>query len=79
MLECALAEIEDIGVALPDGALRTPASFISSPGCLRLQAGGIGGAGRSRCRGEVVLPAAGPLSPMITRARPLTRRTLQGS
>ena len=40
VLECAFAEIEDIGVALPDGARRTPASFISSPGCLRLQAAG---------------------------------------
>ena len=35
------AEIEEIGVALPDGAWRTPASFISSPGCLWLKAGGI--------------------------------------
>ena len=41
VLECSFAEIEDIDVALPDGARRTPASFISSPGCLRLQAGGI--------------------------------------
>ena len=32
---------EDISVALSDGARRTPASFISSPGYLRLQAGGI--------------------------------------
>ena len=37
---CSFAEIEDIGVA-PDGARRTPASFILRPGCLRLQAGSI--------------------------------------
>ena len=78
VLECAFAEIEDIAVALPDGARRTPVSFTSSPGCLRLEAGGIVVSGRRRCRGGVVLPAVGPLSPMMTRALPLTRRTLQG-
>ena len=33
------------------------------------------GAGRRRCRGEFVLPAVGPLSPMMTRALLLTKRT----
>ena len=69
-------------VALPDSALRTPASFLWSPGCLRLQAGGIvvvlaGGVVAAGL--QVVLPAVGPLSPMMTRALPLTRRTLQQS
>ena len=71
MLEWAFAEIGDIGVVLPDGALRTPASFISSPGCLRLQAGDIVVA----LAGGVV--AAG-LCCLLLPARPLTRRTLRG-
>ena len=32
VLECEFAEVEDVGVALPDCARRTPASIISSPG-----------------------------------------------
>ena len=31
MLECEFAEIEDVGVALPDCARRMPATVISSP------------------------------------------------
>ena len=38
MLECEFAEIKDVDIALPEGARRTPASRISSPGSPQLQA-----------------------------------------
>ena len=66
MLECEFAEIEDVGVALPDCARCTPVSIIFSPDNPGLQDCYIVIALTSSCwrhlYGSVVLPAVGSLS-----------------